>query len=267
VTGCDTQPSMRNPEISSPTNERIKRLVRLRERTQRDEEGVFLVEGDRLIDRARAAGRAPEEIYVTPGHPHQDHPNSTIVEQAVLDKASYRHRSEGIIAVFAQFSIGLSQIELGETPLILIAESVEKPGNVGAMLRTADGAGCTALISTGSGTDVFNPNAIRASTGALFSVPYTHASLIELAQWLVDNKIALVVASPGAETDFWNTDMRGSLAILVGAEDHGPSGEAARLAGRTVAIPMSGISDSLNVSVSAALLVFEAKRQRAELSP
>lgn len=218
------------------------------------------------MSRAQTSGYQATEIYVTPGHPLENHPNATIVEPTVLDKASYRSKSEGLIAIFAQFPTDIAQIALAGIPLILIAESIEKPGNLGALLRTADGAGCTAVVTTGNGIDVFNPNVVRASTGALFSVSYAHANLGVLVRWLNDNEIELIVAAPKAPTELWNTDMTGALAILVGSEDRGVSDEALNLANRTVAIPMSGASDSLNVSVSAGLLAFEAKRQRANLN-
>jgi RNA methyltransferase, TrmH family len=257
---------MQNIEISSPTNERIKRLVRLRDRTHRDSEGVFLVEGARLMSRAQANGFTPLEVYVTPGHALESHPSSTIVEPTVLDKASYRSQAEGLIAVFAQFSTSLALIKTGPVPLILIAESIEKPGNLGAIFRTADAVGATALITTGPGVDPFNPNVIRSSTGAIFSVPYAHCDLSDLHRWLVDNTIELVVTSPDAQTTYWETNLTGPLAILVGSEDRGVSDQAATMASKTVAIPMLGISDSLNVSVTAALLAFETRRQRSSQS-
>ena len=256
---------MRHVEISSLTNERIKRLVRLRERAHRDEEGVFVVEGNRLVNRARDRGLNLLEIYVTPGHQLEDEPISTIVEPGVLDKASYRNQSEGLIAVFEQFPTRLTDIAPESTPLILVAESVEKPGNLGAILRTADAVGATALVTTGSGVDLFNPNVIRSSTGAIFSVPYAHADLSDLTSWLDDNDVELVVAFPDADVVYWDADLAGSIAILVGAEHVGVSEEAAAAAQRTVAIPMSGISDSLNVSVSIAVLAFEARRQQYKL--
>jgi len=255
---------MNELEISSLTNDRIKRLVRLKDRTHRDQHGVFVVEGDRLVDKARASGLDPLEIYVVRGHPLEKHPNSTIVSPGVLDKASYRSRSEGVIAVFKQFSARLSDLGTGQDPLILVAESVEKPGNLGAILRAADAVDVTAVVTTGTGVDLFNPNVIRTSTGAVFSVNHVHSELIDLVAWLDDNDIRLVMASPTADTVYWNADLTGSLAILVGAEDKGVSAEAASLVNDSVAIPMSGTSDSLNVSVSAALLAFEARRQRSD---
>ena len=223
------------------------------------------MEGDRLVNRARDCGLNLLEVYVTPGHRLEDEPISTIVESDVLDKASYRRQSEGLIAVFEQFPTRLTEITPESTPLILVAESVEKPGNLGAILRTADAVGATALVTTGSGVDPFNPNVIRSSTGAIFSVPYAHADLSDLTSWLDDNDVELVVASPEAEVVYWDADLAGSIAILVGAENVGVSDGAVAAAHRTVAIPMSGRSDSLNVSVSIAVLAFESKRQQFRL--
>lgn len=252
---------MSNSSISSSANERMKRLVRLRDRAYRDREGVFVVEGDLLFDRARASGLTPLEVYTTPGHRIQS--ESIVVEPEVLDRVSYRNRSQDLIAVFENYSTPIDEIHLESHPLILVAESVEKPGNLGAMLRTADAVGATALITTGSVVDIFNPNVIRSSIGAIFSVPYTHAALPQLVDWLKQHAIELVAAVPGIDTAYWSADLTESLAILVGSEDTGLSNEARNAADRLVSIPMSGTADSLNVSVSAALLVFEARRQRS----
>ena len=223
-----------------------------------------MVEGDRLMGKALASGLTPIETFITPGHSLETHPDSTIVAPEVLDKASYRNRSEGVIAVFKQFSTRLTDIELTSDPLVLIAESVEKPGNLGAILRTADATSAAAVVTTGIGVDLFNPNVIRASTGAVFAVNYAHAELVDLSTWLDTNSIELVVASPTSDSIYWNTDLTGPLAILVGTEDRGVSAEATSLASSNVAIPMSGVADSLNVSVSAALLAFESRRQRSD---
>jgi TrmH family RNA methyltransferase len=147
----------------------------------------------------------------------------------------------------------------------LVAESVEKPGNLGAILRTADAVGATAVITVGSAVDPFNPNVIRSSTGTIFSVPYAHTELSDLARWLNANDIELVVAAPDAEAVLWETDLAGSVAIMVGSENLGLSKEAIAAAQHSVAIPMAGTSDSLNVSVSIAVFAFEVRRQQSQL--
>ena len=250
-------------DISSPKNERIKRLVRLRDRDERDSEGVFVVEGDRLFRRANESGLEPIEVYVAPDHPMADSPETLVVEAAALDRASYRERSEGIIAVYQQPSPELGSIETGDNPLVVIVENVEKPGNLGAILRTAEAAGATALVAIGSTVDFFNPNVLRASTGAVFTQPIATAGLAELAAWAKERHLQLVVATPDAAAPYWAADLSGPVAIIVGAEDEGVTQETRAHADRLVSVPMSGSIDSLNVSVTAALLLFEAIRQRA----
>lgn len=251
------------PDITSPTNERIKWLVRLRERRNRDAEGVFVVEGSRLYDRAIEAGLRPQITFTsTAGYADFDGEVIT-VEPAVLDKASYRSRSEGLIAVFPQNEIGLDRIDVQPSPLILIAENIEKPGNLGAMMRTAAAAGADALLAVGRTVDPFNPNAIRASTGASFSMPWAVCMWDEAGLWLTEREIELVAASPEGGVPLWQADLTGPVAIVIGAEDAGLSPEAEAAAGQLVAIPQTGAVDSLNASVAAALVLFEAVRQRA----
>jgi RNA methyltransferase, TrmH family len=250
-------------DITSPANERIKRLIRLRDRRHRDAEGVFVVEGPRLVGRAIETGLEPLEIYVDDSTPDLAISHALAVEPTVLSRASYRKQSEGVIAVFEQLPLRLDQIDTNETPLILAAESIEKPGNLGAMLRTADASGANGFVAVGESTDVFNPNAIRASTGALFSVPVAVCSLDDFGLWLQERSIRLVAASPDSQDTLWDTDMTAASALMVGAEDKGLSESARERSDRLVMIPMSGSSDSLNTSVSLALLTFEAVRQRA----
>ena len=252
-------------DVTSPTNERIKRLIRLRDRRHRDAEGVFVIEGPRLISRAIASGLEPLEVYVDGSTPDLDLPDAVTVEPTILSRASYRQRSEGLIAVFSQYSLSLEQINPGGSPLLLAAESVEKPGNVGAMLRTADACGAAAFISVDNTVDVFNPNVIRASTGALFMVPVAVATLDDLGRWLNRHSIRLIAASPTGEKPLWDTDMSGAVLLMVGSEDVGLSAAAREMSSALTSIPMSGSADSLNASVSLALLAFEAARQRRQV--
>lgn len=251
------------PDITSPSNDRIKWLVRLRDRKHRDAEGVFVVEGERLYRRALETGLVPEVTFVTDPSIIDTVGPVLIVDPGALDKVSYRRESEGVIAVFPQLDTSLDHLDLTQPPLILIAENVEKPGNLGAMLRTAGAAGADALIIVGDSLDAHNPNVVRASTGALFTVPLAMSNWDELAQWLNDNGIGVVCAAPDAADPVWDAHLTGPLALVVGAEDVGLSDEALALAHRTVLIPQdTGIVDSLNVSVAAAILLFEARRQR-----
>ena len=249
-------------DITSTSNPRLKRLVGLRERKQRDEEGVFLVEGPRLVGRATAAGLSPTEVYVDGSVPYDGSGSPVTVEPGTLARASYRHRSQGIIAVFPQFPTDLDSIEVTQPALVIVTEAIEKPGNLGAMLRTADAVAADAVIVTGKGVDPFNPNVVRASLGALFTVPLALAPLDALVSWTDQLGIRLVAASPQAETSLWDVDLTGPVAIVVGSEDDGLTPDALAMAAVSASIPMRGRADSLNASVSLALFAYEALRQR-----
>ena len=249
-------------EITSPTNERIKRLVRLRQRRYRDAEYVFVVEGPRLIERAVGVGLEPIEVYGD-GSVHLDLPGMVMVEPSVLDKASYRQSSEGLIAVFPQYVPTLADITLSDPALVVVTEGLEKPGNLGAMMRTTSAAGADALITVDTGTDIFNPNVVRSSTGALFTLPVVPADLDSLRIWLEDNSMRLIATAPGAELSIWECDLTAPCALMVGAEDSGLSESALASADTVVAIPMRSTHvDSLNASVSLAIIAYEALRQR-----
>ncbi|MDP9144450.1 MAG: RNA methyltransferase [Actinomycetota bacterium] len=252
-------------EITSTSNRRIKRLVGLRDRRERDLESVFLIEGPRDIDRALGAGLQAKEIYYdTARHDACPYPAGLEVgvETAALDRASYRGRSQGVIAVFGQFPVSLESLTLKPDALILMMEAIEKPGNLGAVLRTADACGADAVIAADPGADPFNPNVIRASTGALFTIPVAVTDLEAAVSWLRKRDVIIVAADPVGTTDLWQADLTGSRAILVGSEHDGLSEEARSAADITVSIPMHGAVDSLNTSISAAILAYEALRQR-----
>lgn len=249
-------------EITSPTNERIKRLVRLRQRRHRDAEAVFVVEGPRLIGRALGAGLVPLELYGD-GSVHVDEREFVLVEPSVLDKASYRRSSYGLIGVFGQYRRTLADITLSDPALVIVTEGLEKPGNLGAMMRTASAAGADAMVTVETATDIFNPNVIRSSTGALFTLPVVPADLDSLRAWLEDKSVQLIATAPSAERSMWDCDLTVPCALMVGAEDSGLTEEALATAGTTVAIPMHSTQvDSLNASVSLAIIAYEALRQR-----
>ena len=175
-----------------------------------------MVEGPRLIGRAIATGLEPLDVYVDDSTLELQISDAVTVEPAVLSRASYRKHSESVIAVFEQFSLAIDRIETEGTPLILAAESIEKPGNLGAMLRTADASGASGFVVVDGSTDVFNPNVIRASAGALFDVPVAICSLDAFGLWLREHSIRLLAASPDARESLWNCDMRNALALIVG---------------------------------------------------
>ncbi len=265
---CDTRwvPSF---EITSPQNDRIKRLRRLRDRRHRDEEGVFVVEGARLLSRALHAGLEPLEVYTDRTVENPSGAPEILVESSVLDAASYRKASEGLIAVFSQWSCQIEDLQLSDPSLLVVAESLEKPGNLGAMMRTAAAIGADGLVTVGGSGDPFNPNAIRASAGAVFSVPVVNTNSEALRRWLSKKSLPLVALTPDSPQTIWETDLTRSFALLVGAEDTGLSQEALTLAQKAVSIPMHRNSiDSLNTSVALAVAAYEVFRQRtAQSSP
>lgn len=223
---------------------------------------MFVVEGERLYGRALASGLVPQVTFVS-----EDGLGAVgeIVSVApeVLDKASYRDRSQGVIGVFPQFETHLEGIEVSEVPLLLVVEGIEKPGNLGAMLRTAAAGGVDAVIAVGSRIDVFNPNALRSSTGAVFTVPIAVSSWQEVGPWLAGRGLGVVATSPDADTTLWDVDLSGPTAVLIGAEDVGLTAEAMSQATQTVSIPQhDGTTDSLNASVAAGIVLFEVVRQR-----
>lgn len=247
--------------ITSPANDRIKWLVRLRERRHRDAEGVFVVEGGRLYRRALSAGMEPVVTFVSSDV--ETVGETVTVAPDVLDKASYRKRAEEVIGVFPQFDVSIDLIEPSPVPLVLIAEDIEKPGNLGAMMRTAAAAGVDGLIAVGRTVDPFNPNTVRSSTGALFTLPLAVSSWEETAPWLEDRGIEVLGASPDGRALLWDSNLNGPTAIVIGAEDAGLSEQARSIARKLVRIPQADVGvDSLNASVAAAVLLFEAVRQR-----
>jgi RNA methyltransferase, TrmH family len=260
--------------ITSMQNERVKDLVRLRERRHRDRTGRFIIEGFREITRAVDAGLAIETIYICPdlflgtNEPaligRLDSIGTEVVELAAepFRKASYRDRPEGLLAVAPQFPTGFDALSPGDSPLILVAEAIEKPGNLGTMLRTADAAGADAVIVADPTTDPFNPNVVRASTGTLFTVPLAIGSTAETIAWLRHNAIRKVATTPDTDTLIWDADLRGPVAIVVGAEQYGLTDAWIDAADVGVRIPMAGMADSLNAAMAAGLALFEAVRQR-----
>ncbi len=228
-------------------------------------ESVFLVEGNQDLERALAQGHRPVEIYYDPARfsrpPHLADIEMSVAAEA-LDRASYRGRSQGVIAVLDQFDVTLAQLRPGPDPLLLIAEAIEKPGNLGALLRTADAVGADALIAADPAVDPFSPNVVRASTGGIFSVPLAVAGLGDALDWAREQGARIVAADPTATVLLWEQNLTGPCALLVGSEHTGLSDRARSGADTLVSIPMHGSADSLNVSASMAVLAYEAVRQR-----
>ena len=302
--------------LTSAANPKLKRLVALREKSRlRREEGVFVVEGRRELERCVAAGFEVESVFVCPeicgepvpdgrrgtppegratrgteaGGPSADGgvspkgelpkgemPRDRIATPKVFEltkelyaKAACREGTEGVIAIVRSRELRLADLKLGKgsggeacNPLVMVLESVEKPGNLGAVLRSADAAGADAVIVCDPLTDLWNPNLIRASVGAIFTVPVVCCSSEEAIMWLKDNGIQILTAQLQDSTLYYDRDMTGPTAIVMGTEATGLTDIWRQAADAHIRIPMLGIEDSLNVSVSAAILLYEAVRQR-----
>ena len=260
--------------ITSVQNARIKHVVALQQKSSlRREEGLFVVEGQREIEHCIACGYEIVEMYLrseecgvrSENTPAADIPHSTIVSPQVYEKMAYRGSTEGVIAVAKEknhdLSI-LSPLTSHHSPLIIVLESVEKPGNLGAILRTAEAAHVDAVIVCDPLTDLYNPNLIRASIGGVFSVPVAVCTSQECIAFLKERKIRILTAQLQDSYDYYDYDMRQATAIVMGTESTGLSQQWRDAADVHIRIPMLGRLDSLNVSVSAAILMYEAVRQR-----
>jgi RNA methyltransferase, TrmH family len=254
-------------ELTSTRNPRVKQLVALRRRRARDQSGVTLIDGYDELLLALDAGVQPEAVYYcaayASGALDERLAERISVSREVFDKIAYRENPDGWLAVVPSPPARLDALSVPPHPLILVAESVEKPGNLGAMLRTADAAGVAAVIAAGPITDWGNPNLVRASKGTVFTVPVASATTAEVLDWLADHDVVLVAASPDAELTIDRLDLTGAVAIAVGAEHIGLSPELVAAARHTARIPMFGRVNSLNVSASAAISLYEAVRQRS----
>ena len=267
--------------LTSLANPRVKAAARLRSRRQRRRQGRFLVEGRREIAAALDAGWPLETVFYCADLFAERGAEKNKDEDAVLEacaaqgvacaatgpaafrKMAYRENPDGLLAVAAVPTTTLAGLPPpGATPaLYLVAAGVEKPGNLGAMLRSAAAAGATGVLAADSVVDVFNPNVVRASLGALFRVPVVVANGKSVRKWLVARDVRLVAASPGASTSYDRANWRGNVAIAVGSETAG-LGEDWLASAEQVAIPMAAGVDSLNAGTAAAVMLFEARRQR-----
>jgi TrmH family RNA methyltransferase len=262
-------------KISSLQNPRIKQLVKLRDRRPRDEAGVFLVEGYREVRRALEKRVALHELYFSPEWFLGENEPALLAQaetagaqlfeltKEAFAKVAYRERPDGLLAVAPQWKHALGEFAPTASPLLLVVEAIEKPGNLGTILRSADAAGCDAVIVCDPVTDIFNPNVVRASTGVLFSVPLFVEESAQVFAWLREKKIRTVATTPAAEKVYSDADLRGPLAIIMGSEQYGLSEFWLKNADLPVRIPMSGQADSLNVAMATIITLFEAVRQRS----
>ncbi|MBF0486173.1 MAG: RNA methyltransferase [Candidatus Omnitrophica bacterium] len=260
-------------KLTSPDNSGVKRVVRLRTKKSRDAKNLTIVEGVRELRRAVDAGLRFECVYICrEGVYHCPEEIVAYLEArrvrvidtscSVFDKIAYGDRTEGVLGLCEQPQLKLSDLKLRENPLIVVMESVEKPGNLGGVLRTSDGAGVDALLVCDETTDVYNPNVVRASLGAVFSVPTVSCSSREALEFFKARGIKTFAAVVQAEDFYFLKNMTGAVAIVMGSEQKGLSDFWIKNADEKVRIPMMGQVDSLNVSVSAAILIYETVRQR-----
>ncbi len=254
-------------DITSLQNPRVKHIVKLREdKRQRQKDGLLLVEGYDEIQLAHSAGYEPRTLLTAPELTSRQitvsSPENLTVSRIVFEKMSYRDNPDGWLAVFPIPQTSLANLKLSDTPLVIVAESIEKPGNLGAMLRTADAARADALLVCDPRVDVWNPNVVRASRGTVFSVPVVECDNASALEWLKAHNIKALAATPSAEENYYDVDLSQPVAIAVGTENEGLTDFWMNRADIKVKIPMMGRVNSLNVSVSTALIVYEAVRQR-----
>ena len=261
--------------LTSSHNPKIKQLLRLRERRERDRLHYFLIEGYRELLRAVDGDIDIDQLFISPEH-FLGSNEKTLIEKLVsrgtelfsvspslFSKISYRDRPDGLIGVAKQQKRSLKDITLSSQPFLMIAEAIEKPGNLGTILRSSDAVGVDAFIVCDRCTDVYNPNVVRSSVGTLFTVPVVEAESEETIHWLKEKKIQIVATTPHASQEYTDVDLTGPVAIVVGTEQLGLSEKWLKTSDISLRIPMKGKADSLNVATASTLLLYEVLRQRS----
>jgi TrmH family RNA methyltransferase len=269
---------MMEKHLTSIQNPLVKQVIHLRDRHERDKTGLFLIEGYREILRATDAGWKFDQLLVCsdlflgsnePALIQRIASRGTQVittSEKVFQKISYRDRPDGLLAIAPQKVLNLNDLRNQERgpklPFYVVAEAIEKPGNLGTILRSSDAVGVSGLIVCDRCTDIYNPNVVRASVGTLFTVPTVEAEGEETLQWLKEQGIAILAATPSATHEFTQVDLVRPLAIAVGTEQLGLSERWMQQSDLQVRIPMNGVADSLNVAMATTLLLYEVLRQR-----
>ena len=262
-------------EISSPSNPKLKYVVKLRSCSARESTGEMIVEGFRECRRALDNGYRPRAIFQCPDFYLKNENEPALVDECArlgadvftctrqcFAKIAYKERPDGLLMVGPHVSIRLDELRLPENALVIVTEAIEKPGNLGTILRSADAAKVAAVIVCDRTTDIHNPNVVRASTGTMFSVPIVEASSEEALAFLKERGFKILAATPHAKELHFEVDLTGNVAIALGAEQYGLTAKWMDGADLRVRIPMLGLADSLNVSAAATILVYEAVRQR-----
>ena len=264
---------MVNDLISSVQNPKVKALLALQQKSaERRKTGLFVVEGLRELQHCMDAGMEIDTVFYCP-EILQEAPADVLaslkvtrgvfeVTAEVYGKMAYRGGTEGVMAEVRARKRDLEDLKLKENPLIVVLESVEKPGNLGAILRSADAAGADAVVVCDPLTDLYNPNLIRSSIGAIFTVPCVACTTEECIAFLKEQNIRILTAQLQDSHFYYDTDMREGVAIVMGTESTGLTDTWRKAADAHIRIPMLGKLDSLNVSVSTAILLYEAVRQR-----
>lgn len=263
--------------VRSVTNLGVKQVVKLRNARARRELGLFVVEGFREVRRAIESGQSIEQLWFCPELYLGDEESDLVARAAAsgaeavevaaepFKKMSYRDRPEGLLAVCKQFGTSIDVVELTDHPLLLVVESIEKPGNLGTMIRAAGAAGSDAVVVCDPTTDVFNPNVVRSSIGTSLLIPIVVSTTQDAIAWLKTHDVRIVAATPDAAHPHWDAKLDGPTALIVGSEQYGLSDDWLEAADEKVLIPMpGGTIDSLNAAASAAILLFEAVRQRSD---
>ncbi len=260
--------------ITSLHNPKIKEALKLWKRSAREESDRFLIEGYRELSRASLAHLKIESLFLCPelflgsnekkliARLAQQGASLLFCTEAVFRKLSYRDRPDGLIAVSQQFHTKLEHLKSKQVPFYVVAEGIEKPGNLGTILRSSDATGVDGVIVSDRQTDIHNPNVVRASVGTLFTQPVVEAEGSVVFSWLQNQGIAIVAATPSAELEYTEADFKKPIAIVVGTEQYGLSPMWMEKADLKVKIPMLGEADSLNVAMAATLLLYEVVRQR-----
>lgn len=261
------------PEISSPKNPRIRHAAALRDRQAREATGLTLVDGVRELERALAGGARPVEVFADLARLGADgravladarEAGALVLPTAgpALERLRYGERSAGVVATIVIPDLRLDTLRLPDDALVVVLEGVEKPGNLGAVLRSADGAGADAVIAADPRTDLFNPNTIRASLGAVFAMPLAAGASADVQAELARRGVRVVTARVDAADLYTDIDLTGPLAVVLGSEADGLTDRWPSPPAVPVRLPMLGAGDSLNVSIAAAVLLYEARRQR-----
>lgn len=252
--------------ITSPSNPRFKEALQLHTSRGRKKQNRIIVFGRREIDRAISEGITPDQIFVQSESVISSFDDQKVYQlpEKLFQKLSYGNRIEDAIMTAARPLTGLNSFNLKEEAFVTVLESIEKPGNLGGILRSADGSGVDGVIVANPVTDVYHPNSIRNSSGATFGLPIAVDSNENVLMKLQSSGFRILVASPNAESNFYDVDLRGKTAIVLGNEAQGVTDFWSEAADEAFNIPMLGIADSLNVSVTAAIVMYESLRQRKQ---